>query len=127
MPQKCQAHKLRNILSKLPRGVQMEIKKQIHAVFYARDYETGVKKGRALIEQYQDLYPKAMECLSKSLEECLTCLKLPEAATSCFFKQPARQLRQSTLKSSLLLKLLHKPIVDQIFRLQAANFFVCHS
>lgn len=79
LPQKCQAHKLRNILSKLPRGVQGEIKKQIHAVFYAKDYETGMKKGRTLIEQYQDLYPKAMECMSKSLEECLTCLKLPEA------------------------------------------------
>lgn len=78
MPQKCQAHKLRNVLSKLPRGVQAEIKKQIHAVFYAKDYETGLKKGRSLIEQYQDRYPKAMECLEKSLEECLTCLKLPE-------------------------------------------------
>ena len=79
MAQKCQAHKLRNVLSKLPRGVQVEIKKQIHAVFYAKDYETGLKKGRSLIEQYQDRYPKAMECLEKSLEECLTCLKLPEA------------------------------------------------
>jgi putative transposase len=38
MPQKCQAHKLRNILSKLPRGVQADIKRQIHAVFYAKDY-----------------------------------------------------------------------------------------
>ena len=45
----------------------------------AKDYDTGVKKGRALIEQYQDRYPRAMECLAKSLEECLTCLKLPEA------------------------------------------------
>jgi putative transposase len=79
LPQKCQAHKLRNILSKLPRGVQGELKRQIHAVFYAKDYETGLKKGRALIEQYQDRYPQAMECLAKSLEECLTCLKLPES------------------------------------------------
>jgi transposase-like protein len=79
MPQKCQAHKLRNILAKLPRGVQAEIKKQIHAVFYAKDYETGVQKGRSLIEAYEDRYPRAMECLAKSLEECLTCLKLPEA------------------------------------------------
>lgn len=79
MPQKCQAHKLRNVLSKLPRGVQVEIKKQIHAVFYAKDHETGLKKGRSLIEQYRDRYPRAMECLEKSLEECLTCLKLPEA------------------------------------------------
>lgn len=79
LPQKCQVHKLRNILSKLPRGVQAEIKRQIHAVFYAKDYETGLKRGRSLIEQYEDRYPRAMECLKKSLEECLTCLKLPEA------------------------------------------------
>jgi transposase-like protein len=79
LPQKCQAHKLRNILAKLPRGVQVDMKKQLHTVFYAPDYETGVKKGRALIEAYADRYPQAMECLAKSLEECLTCLKLPEA------------------------------------------------
>jgi transposase-like protein len=77
MPQKCQAHKLRNILAKLPRGVQGEIKRQIQEVFQAKDYETGLKKGRALIEAYEDRYPQAMECLGKSLEECLTCLKLP--------------------------------------------------
>ena len=79
LPQKCQAHKLRNVLSKLPRGVQADLKRQIHAAFYAKDYETGLKKGRALIEQYEDRYPQAMECLGKSLEECLTCLKLPES------------------------------------------------
>ena len=79
LPQKCQAHKMRNILAKLPRGVQSVIKKQIHAVFYAKDYDTGLKKGRALIEAYEDRYPRAMECLAKSLRECLTCLKLPEA------------------------------------------------
>lgn len=79
LAQKCQAHKLRNVLSKLPRGVQAELKRQIHAVFYAKDYETGLKKGRSLIEQYADRYPQAMECLGKSLEECLSCLKLPES------------------------------------------------
>lgn len=79
LPQKCQAHKLRNVLSKLPRGVQAVMKKQLHEVFYAKDYETGLKRGRALIAQYEDRYPQAMECLAKSLEECLTCLKLPES------------------------------------------------
>jgi transposase-like protein len=79
LPQKCQAHKLRNVLAKLPRGVQADLKRQIHAAFYAKDYEAGLKKGRALIAQYEDRYPQAMECLAKSLEECLTCLKLPES------------------------------------------------
>jgi transposase-like protein len=79
LPQKCQVHKLRNILAKLPRGVQTEIKKQILAVFQAKDYAEGLRKGRTLVEQYRDRYPRAMECLEKSLEECLTCLKLPES------------------------------------------------
>lgn len=79
LPQKCQVHKLRNILAKLPRGVQTEIKKQILTVFQAKDYAEGLRKGRTLVEQYRDRYPRAMECLEKSLEECLTCLKLPES------------------------------------------------
>lgn len=77
LPQKCQAHKMRNILAKLPRGVQGEMKKQITKVFQADSYEEGLRRGRALIEQYRDRYLRAMECLAKSLEECLTCLKLP--------------------------------------------------
>lgn len=79
LPQKCQAHKMRNILSKLPRGVQGEIKKQIQRVFQADTYEQGLARGRKLIADYQDHYPNAMKCLEKSLEECLTCLKLPES------------------------------------------------
>lgn len=79
LPQKCQAHKMRNILAKLPRGVQGELKKQIQRVFYAQDYSEGLRRGRALIEQYRDRFPRAMECLAKSLEECITCLKLPES------------------------------------------------
>ena len=44
--QKCQVHKLRNILSKLPRGVQGEIKKQILRVFEAQDYAEGLRRSR---------------------------------------------------------------------------------
>lgn len=81
LAQKCQAHKMRNILAKLPRGVQAEMKKQIHRVFYAKDYEDGLRRGRTLIAQYRekDRYSRAMDCLAKSLEECLMCLKLPES------------------------------------------------
>ena len=79
LAQKCQVHKLRNILSKLPRGVQGAMKKQILRVFEAQSYEEGLRRGRDLVAAYADRYPRAMECLAKSLEECLTCLKLPES------------------------------------------------
>ena len=68
---------MRNILAKVPRGVQGELKKQIMRVFQAKDYEEGLRRGRALIEQYSGRYDRAMECLAKSLEECFKCLKLP--------------------------------------------------
>jgi len=77
LPQKCQAHKMRNILGKLPRGVQGAIKKQIHRVFRAETYEQGLARGQKLIADYRDRYPNAMACLERSLAECLTCLTLP--------------------------------------------------
>lgn len=79
LAQKCQAHKLRNILAKLPHGVQGEIKRELHRVFQARDYDEGLRRGRKLVERYRDRYPNAMACLEKSLAECITCLKLPES------------------------------------------------
>lgn len=79
LAQKCQAHKLRNILAKLPHGVQGEIKREIHRVFQAKDYDEGLRRGRKLVERYRDRYPNAMACLDKSLAECITCLKLPES------------------------------------------------
>jgi transposase-like protein len=79
LAQKCQAHKLRNILAKLPRGVQGTMKKQIRAVFEAPTYEQGLRRGRELVATYQDRFPQAMACLERSLEECVTCLRLPES------------------------------------------------
>jgi len=76
--QRCQVHKMRNILSKLPENAVAEIKKLVHQVFYAESYEEGIRKGRRLIERFKNLYPSAMECLEKDLEETLTHLKFPK-------------------------------------------------
>jgi transposase-like protein len=76
--QRCQVHKMRNILAKLPEHAIDEMKTLIHQVFYAESYEEGIHKGRRLIERFKNLYPSAMECLEKDLEETLTHLKFPE-------------------------------------------------
>jgi transposase-like protein len=75
--QRCQAHKIRNILAKLPRAIQGRMKKLIRQVFWAPSYEQGLKRGRALIARFQDRYSAAMECLEKDLEECVTYLRFP--------------------------------------------------
>ena len=76
--QRCQVHKMRNILSKLPKNAIAEIKTLVQQVFYAETYEDGIIKGRRLIERFRGMYPSAMECLEKDIEECLTYLKFPK-------------------------------------------------
>ena len=78
LKQRCQVHKMRNILSKLPEHAIAELKPLIQQVFWAKTYDEGLKKGRALIEKFKKLYPSAMECLEKDLEECIACLKFPK-------------------------------------------------
>jgi len=77
--QPCLAHKTRNILCKLPRKAQKEMKLLLHHVFRAPSYHEGMERGKELIARFQGMYPSAMECLGEDLGECLTYLKFPEA------------------------------------------------
>lgn len=77
--QRCQVHKMRNILAKLPRVMQGQMKRLIQQVFLASSQAQALKRGRALIAQFRDRYPAAMECLERDLEECVTYLRFPSA------------------------------------------------
>jgi transposase-like protein len=80
MQQRCQVHKMRNILSKLPKNIKEVMKKKVARIFRnTPDFATAVQRGKELIAEYRDTYPAAMECLEKDLEECLNCLKFPKA------------------------------------------------
>lgn len=77
--QRCQVHKMRNILTKLPRLMQAKMKGLVQQVFLAPSYAAALKRGRDLIAKFRDRYPAAMECLERDLEECVTYLRFPEA------------------------------------------------
>ena len=76
--QRCQVHRMRNILAKLPKAVMKQMKQLIQQVFLAPSYEKGLSRGRALIARFKDRYPAAMEALEKDLEACLVYLKFPK-------------------------------------------------
>ena len=76
--QKCQVHKMRNILAKLPRLMQAKMKGLVQQVFLAPTYAAAVKRGRDLIAKFKDRYPAAMDCLERDLEECVTYVRFPE-------------------------------------------------
>jgi len=75
--QRCQVHKMRNILSKLPKDIQTKMKRLIHSAFYAKDYPEGLRIARDIIARFEDEFPSAMECLGESLEDVLCVLKFP--------------------------------------------------
>jgi transposase-like protein len=77
--QRCQVHKMRNILAKLPRVMQGQMKRLIQQVFLASSHAQALKRGRALIAQFRDRYLAAMKCLERDLEECVTYLRFPSA------------------------------------------------
>jgi putative transposase len=76
--QRCQVHKLRNLLAKLPKLAAAQLKPLLQQVFLAPDHATGLRRGRALIARFRSRYPSALECLEKDLEECLTYLLFPK-------------------------------------------------
>ena len=75
--QRCQVHKMRNILAKLPRRMQAAMKRLVHQVFRASSHAVALKRGRDLIARFRDRYPAALECLERDLEECITYLRFP--------------------------------------------------
>ena len=77
--QRCQVHKMRNILSKLPKDIHTKMKRLIHSAFYAKDYPEGIRIAKDIIARFEDEFPSAMECLAEGLEETLCVLKFPAA------------------------------------------------
>jgi len=77
--QPCLAHKMHNILCKLPKKIEKEMKPLIKQVYYASSYEEGLKLGHELVARFEDRYTSAMECLEEDLAECLTYLRFPQA------------------------------------------------
>jgi len=85
--QRCQVHKMRNILSKLPRLMQVTMKKLVQQVFLAPSYAVALKRGRDLIAIFKDRYPAALEGLERDLEECVTYLRFPRCTTCRFARR----------------------------------------
>jgi len=76
--QRCQAHRMRNILCKLPEKARPGITKLLHKAFAAQSHKLGVEQAQGIVAMYEKDYPEAMKCLATDLEECLTALRFPE-------------------------------------------------
>jgi putative transposase len=77
LPIHCWAHKMRNIVNKLPADAIPEVKSELAAIRDAPNYEVGLALANKVIDTYKTLYPSAIACLDDDLEASLNHLKLP--------------------------------------------------
>ena len=75
--QRCIVHRIRNVLARIPKKDQARIRKALNRIFYAASLEEALEAARAFAEQWQNVYPSAVETLGRDLSDCLTFFRFP--------------------------------------------------
>src|SRR5699024_697939 len=70
---RCIAHKMRNLMGKLPRDEQIRgpIKRKVRAIYYAPDRAIADQLAAGFIEAYAGEHPTMIKCFQADLEACL--------------------------------------------------------
>jgi putative transposase len=76
--QKCWAHKLRNVASKLRRSNQKECLRQAKMIYLAETRREATGLFRDWAKQWRTLEPKAVKCLETDIDEMLPFLDCPK-------------------------------------------------
>ena len=100
--QRCRAHKLRNVLDRLPKDEREQAKAAIRAA-WRLDAKEGVARLKKVAEWYEGDWPQAAASLREGLEECFTInrLGLPPSlhrclATTNIIESPHAGVRERT-------------------------------
>jgi len=75
--QRCWAHKIRNVLDKVKKADRAPVKAGLHRVMNAKTLPKARSAARRFADRWQDVYPKAVDCLRDDLDELLTCWRYP--------------------------------------------------
>ena len=77
--QRCWAHKIRNILDKVPRKKQQAVKKGLQKIYNANNSTEARGYAKRWSQSWINKYPKAVKCLRDDLEDLLTCFQLSDS------------------------------------------------
>jgi len=76
--QRCAVHRIRNVLARVPKKKQDEVRKAVHRIFYAACLDDARDESKQFLSLYSREFPTACETLASHLEECLTFYRFPE-------------------------------------------------
>ena len=99
--QRCWAHKLRNVASKLRRRNQEECLRQAKMVYLAESIREARSRFRDWAKQWRNVEPKAVKCLESDIEEMLSFLSCPSThwskiRTTNAIERAFREVRRRT-------------------------------
>lgn len=99
--QRCTAHKTRNVLARVKKSRQREVKQALDRIFHAACFEDALKAGEEFNRRYSKEFVTATQVLAKGLAECLTFYHFPEAhwkrtRTSNVLERAFREVRRRT-------------------------------
>lgn len=77
--QRCTVHKLRNLQRYVPRHALGEVKRDYHAIIYAKSLEEANQAYRDFISKWKKLAPKVVVSLEEAGEELLTFYRFAES------------------------------------------------
>jgi putative transposase len=75
--QRCLAHKMRNVLDKVPDQDHVAVKAMVQAAYYAPNQEVARLVAADALKQYQALFPAAMKSFQDDWEACIAYLRCP--------------------------------------------------
>lgn len=76
--QRCWAHKIRNILDKVPKKQQKAVKRGLQKIYTARNLIEAQTFAHRWTRAWIDQYPRAVQCLQDDIEELLTCFQFDD-------------------------------------------------
>jgi putative transposase len=99
--QRCWAHKLRNIASKLRRRNQIECLQQAKTIYLAETSREARNRFRDWARQWRNVEPKAVKCLEADIDEMLLFLSCPRVhwqkiRTTNAIERAFREVRRRT-------------------------------
>jgi transposase-like protein len=99
--QRCIAHKIRNVLARVPKAHQGEVKRALRKIFYAPCLEEALEAVKTFVAAYGKRFPTACGILAKDLADCLTFYRFPEMhwkrlRTSNVIERAFREVRRRT-------------------------------
>lgn len=76
--QRCQFHFARNIVDKTPSKYQTGLADELREMFNCKTMDEARHRRDTIIADYEDVAPKAVECLDEGFDDAMTVMELPK-------------------------------------------------